>query len=454
MESTISSYLPMLNRLCQMKDITDAEIQAAAALETTRIVDGTGPEFGVSEKMLKSPVVSAYRNKGVAAFDGFFQDHADTEASFYHLPVPIVNIHYLYGICPVLPRKVHRPLAELDDLVYYKKGLVTESSDDYFPVGSLVPLLHMSLHMSPADGDLVSPEEAGKVRAALESGTITVRKGAEAVLWLLEQAGVENIGIVHEVLPILPLNFRADSFVCKTVGQTAWHPRSIEQSLECVIRRSEALVYMQGVQAPDLLADRQKILLQQAADIYIDNGARPGHLALDNDGIPYDSLKEEYDRLNGRTFGFDRYVDWSSVDTDKVFDLVQAVAKENTLFYIMPLEDIKQGYQNDGLDTSTLADDYHRSETERDDLFHALHPAIASFLSVQYPDHKGRFEAIEDEIHKALLMALRFDSEDDRNKADYRDFFFLRLARQIASISAVLIQNGTAFAPVNTERSA
>lgn len=448
MESTISSYLPMLNRLCQMKDITDAEIQAAAALETTRIVDGTAPEFGVSEKILKYPVVSAYRNKGVAAFDDFFQDHADTEASFYHLPVPIVNIHYLYGICPVLPRKVHRSLAELDSLVYYKKSLVVESSDEHFPVGSLVPLLHMS----PADGDLVSPKEANKVRTALENGAITVRKGAEAVLWLLEQAGVENTGIVHEVLPILPLNFRADSFACKTVRQTAWSPRSIEQSLECVIRRSEVLVYMQGVQAPDFLTDRQKVLLQQAADIYIDNGARPGRLALDNDGIPYDSLKEEYDRLNGRTFGFDYYVDWSSVDTDKVFNLAQTVAGEDTLFYIMPLEDIKLGYQNEGKDISTLEADYHRFETERDDLFHALHPAITSFLSVQYPDHKGRFDAIEDEIHKALLMALRFDSEDDRNKADYRDFFFLRLARQIASISAVLIQNGTAFAP--TERSA
>jgi hypothetical protein len=444
MESTLYSYPPMLDRLCQMKDITDAEIQADAVREVTRAVDGTDPEPGVSEKILKHPVVSASRNKGVNAYDRFFQDHADTETSFYRLPMPVVNIHYLYGICPVLPKKVHRSLTELDDLVYYRKGLVTESKDEHYAVGSLVPLLHMNA----AGNQLLSSEEADKVRSALQDGAITIRTGADAVLWLLEQAGVENTGIVHTVLPILPLRFRADAFSCATVGQTAWYPRSIEQSLEHVIRRSVVLIWMQENKAPDFLIDRQKLLVQEAADVYIDNGARPGHIALDGDGIPCDSLKEEYDRLNGKVFGFDRYVDWSSIDSDKVFELVQSLASEDDTFFYMPLEDIRQGRTQGGEDVSTLDSDYHRFETERDSLFAALYPAIRSFLSIQYPDHKDRFGAIKKEIGTALLETLSHDSEADRSKADYRDFFFLRLARQVASISAVLIQNGTAFAPV------
>ena len=168
--------------LCAMTDITDEDILSMSSGEVTKIDNDDADVYGESA--------------GTTMFGDEFMVDPDRAVGHIRLSSPVININYIFGSRPILPRLLGKTREELEKLIYFEGKLVVSSDDpEHFPAGAVIPI--MSKEAVPAE----------------------CLSGADAILYLMKQKNVPNTGIVHEILPVLPLNLRTSKFTNNSAGK-------------------------------------------------------------------------------------------------------------------------------------------------------------------------------------------------------------------------------------------
>lgn len=191
------------------------------------------------------------------------------------LPIPIVNIQYLFGTRPILPRLLKIPRHDLESVVYYSSFIVTDPEDS-----------------DAAYKQVVSVEAVPVFQ--LENPGAVLMTGAEAVSALLEKDCIEEKDyIILHRLPVIPISLRYKKENIKQQKE-AWIPYSIEYLYDRLVIRKNRLTLLSDLNAPQEILLNEKRLLQEFADTLIDNGAH-GLPFVSPFGTPSESLQEVYE---------------------------------------------------------------------------------------------------------------------------------------------------------------
>lgn len=216
------------------------------------------------------------------------------------LPSPIVNIQYLFGTKPVLPRILGMPRRDLESVVYGMSYVVTAPGNTDAAYKQLVPVDNAPAFQETHPG------------AKLMSG-------AEAVASLLEKDGIkEKDYIILHHLPVIPISLRVRKIQCKDKKEV-WTPFSIEYLYNRLIIRKGRLSKLMELKAPDVILLNEKRMLQEYADALINNGAH-GMPVVSFTGLPSDSLQELHEVISLMPDSVPKPVmpSYKPVDTQKI----------------------------------------------------------------------------------------------------------------------------------------
>ena len=218
------------------------------------------------------------------------------------LPVPVLNINYLYGTKPVLPGLLKMDRTDVIKITYFVSWVVTESDDPAYPVGRV----------------LSEPER----QVAPEN--IKVQMGAEAIESLMKIKGIENTGIILHYVPVMPYAFRYRKYECKEQGSVC-RPSGLNAPTDMLIRRNRRLERLLDLGAPEIISRNEKRMLQEYVDTYINNGAR-GYARLNRWGEPLPSLQDYARIFEGKTDKPYELSVFNSVDMDRVLAVADRIA--------------------------------------------------------------------------------------------------------------------------------
>lgn len=191
------------------------------------------------------------------------------------LPVPIVNIQYLFGTRPILPRLLKIPRHDLESVVYCSSFIVTEPGDS-----------------DASYKQVVSVEDVPGFQE--ETPEAVLSTGAEAVAALLEKDGIEEKDyIILHRLPVIPISLRYKKENMNKQNE-AWIPFSIEYLYDHLVIGKNRFTALTDLNAPQEILLNEKRLLQEAVDTLVNNGVR-GLPFVSPFGIPSESLQEVYE---------------------------------------------------------------------------------------------------------------------------------------------------------------
>lgn len=418
-------YNTFIASLCHMTDVTDEEILDNAVAEVTRVDD--------DEDEMSDEGYRALEKKGVSLFDKSFIDDPQMAVGYIRLPIPIVNVNYLFGSKPILPKLLKRSREELEKLTYCTTRLVVSSSDtSRFPVGSVVRTY--------------DPETLQALSDA-HAETVT---GAEAIRFLMEAEGVENTGIIHEVLPVPPLNTREEKFMCEKAGSIAYAERPLERPFKRIVIRCNRVRRLMQLGAPEIIILNEGRILQEYADAVINNGARRGFVKLDYSGMPWYSLREEYCRITKDHMVYITDINMSDLPEDQVLALAEKLRNTDTDGF----DDIENGTDGSYIDEdgternvfdendpehSRKAVEMRRKEymKELTDLKELVKPSIERFLHEKYPSYAAYYDAAKDKIGEAIDVWARDDQVEDG--------LIHQIGYIISAVSYEFFTNGTPF---------
>lgn len=419
-------YNTFIANLCHMTDVTDEEILDNAVAEVTRVDDD---EDDVSDEGYR-----ALEKKGVSLFDKSFIDDPQMAVGYIRLPIPIVNVNYLFGSKPILPKLLKRSREELEKLTYYTAKLVVSSSDtSRFPVGSVVRTYDPETQQALSDA---------------HAETVT---GAEAIRFLMKAEGVENTGIIHEVLPVPPLDTREQKFMCKKAGRNiAYTERPLEVPFEKTVTRCNRIQRLMQLGAPEIIIMNEGRILQEYVDAAINNGARRGYVKLDYSGMPWYSLRDEYCRITKDHMAYITNVNMSDLPEGQILALAKKIRNTDTDGF----DDIENGtdgsyIDEDGTEKNVFDENgpehtrkavearYREYMTELAELKELVKPAIERFLHEKYPSYSEYFDAAEDKIGEAIDIWA-----DDCDEANG---FIRHIGYIISAVSYEFLINGTPF---------
>lgn len=364
--------------LCAMTDITDEDILSMSSGEVTKIDSDDADACGESA--------------GTTMFGDEFMADPDRAVGHIRLSAPVININYIFGSRPILPRLLGKTREELEKLIYFESRLVVSSDDpEHFPAGAVIPI--MSKEAVPAE----------------------CLSGADAILYLMKQKNVPNTGIVHEILPVPPLNLRVSKFTCNQIKKTAYCIRPLEIPLEKVLMQSRRLKHIMSVgDIPQIVKYIETRILQEYADNAVNNGARRGNVGTDFRGIPYFSLQEVYRQITGVHMGYYSPVDHTDLDTNRADTLAKDIADiDQTGFTLIETgtpaayED-EDGNLHDDIDendeqaVAEAEERYKRFKSEEKELTDVYLPCIHRFLESTYPQYRQYFTAAEKKITHSL----------------------------------------------------
>lgn len=418
-------YNTFIANLCHMTDVTDEEILDNAVAEVTRVDDD---EDGMPDAGYK-----ALEKKGVSLFDKAFTDDPQMAVGYIRLPIPIVNVNYLFGSKPILPRLLKRSRKELERLTYYTARLVVSSADtSRFPVGSVIRTY--------------DPE----TQQALSDAHAETATGAEAIRFLMKMEGVENTGIIHEVLPVPPLDTREQKFMCKKAGSIAYTERPLEGPFRRMVIRCNRVRRLMQLDAPEIILLNEGRILQEYADAVINNGARRGLVKLDFSGMPWYSLREEYCRITKDHMDYITNINMPDLPEDQVLALAEKLRNTDTDGF----DDLENGTDGTYIDENgterNVFDEndpehsrkavearYKEYMKELTDLKELVKPSIERFLREKYPSYAAYYDAAEDKIGGAIDVWARDDQEDDG--------LIQQIGYIISAVSYEFFINGTPF---------
>lgn len=360
--------------LCQMTEVTDDDITAMSVGKVTRIDDD---EDGSAD--------------GISMFGDAFCADPDMAVGHIALAAPVVNINYLFGSKPILPKLLGKSRDELERLTYFSSKLIVSSDDpEKYPVGSLLPL------------------------AEKETDSLKCLTGAEAILHLMQEKHVPNTGIVHTVIPVLPLYLRAAKVDCP-IGKDAFYTFALQVPLNQVLIRSQQVEKVQALDVPKVLKYMQIKMLQDSVDCLINNGAHHGKVGTDIYGMPYYSMQETYRQITGISMKYYIPREHRDLDVSKVIEIVKAMSTTDyTGFCLIEtgepavLEDDNGNWhddidRNDETAVALARDRYKVYKVQEKELMHLYRPYIRRFLSEQYPQYQQYFDVVENKILESLL---------------------------------------------------
>lgn len=221
-----------------------------------------------------------------------------TRMGHINLPVPVVNVQYLYGKRPILPELLGMSRTEVELFAY----------------GSLYA------EFEKKDGKWKLVRKMGKREYVEFSDTDPLKKivtGGAAIEMFLEDCPEKDKIILHSI-PVIPIGLRI-------AGNGKKY--GIEKNYEFLL--SEVLRYDALVKnyAPEPVLNLERTKLQEYVDGLIDNGCY-GFPGTDNTGVPIQSLREVANYLNGEKDEFSLDTSMIQIDTDGIKNEVLKIQKE------------------------------------------------------------------------------------------------------------------------------
>lgn len=197
------------------------------------------------------------------------------------LPIPIVNIQYLFGSKPILPRILGISRKDIEKVVYYGAYVVVDPG-----------LIH---HIDAGYKRVVEAEEY--IDFQTEHSGAVLLSGAAAIEALLKKEAIpQREHIILHNLPVIPISLRYCKTECK-IHKTAWAPFPLEYLYSRLIMRCGRLAKLEKMQAPEIILINERRMLQEYADTLINNGAR-GIPFITPHGNPAESLQEFFEAIS------------------------------------------------------------------------------------------------------------------------------------------------------------
>lgn len=276
--------------LSEMIDVSDEKILSASNGEVTHPAP-LDEEDQYQGSMNDSAIFGALGNE-------------DTHTLMGHiaLPVPLVNIQYLYGKRPILPRILNISRSDLTKIIHYSAYVVIDPKDE-----------------GVAYKQVISPEEIDVFQQA-HPGSVLMT-GAEAIDALLTKDGsVEREHIILHNIPVIPISLRYKKIQCTKQGE-AWMPYSIEYLYDRFIIIKNRLKRLTDLGAPEVILLNESRMYQEYADTLINNGSYGFPLITDS-GCPADSLHELSEIISSVSLDMAKpdpiVPEYISVDAEKV----------------------------------------------------------------------------------------------------------------------------------------
>ena len=191
------------------------------------------------------------------------------------LPYPVVNVQYLFGTKPILPRLLGMSRSDLESVVYCSSYVVTDPGKTKAAYRQIIAI---------DDAPVFQEKYAG----------VTLMTGAEAISFLLEKEHIqEKDCIILHMLPVVPVSLRYKKITRKDHTEI-WTHYSIEYLYDRLVFGRNRLIKLIELKAPDPILLNEKRMLQEYVDTLINNGTR-GLPLVNFFGIPCDSLQELYE---------------------------------------------------------------------------------------------------------------------------------------------------------------
>ena len=202
-------------------------------------------------------------------------ENDDALMGHIHLPYPVVNIQYLFGTRPILPRLLGMSRGDLESIVYCSSYVVTDTGNS-----------------NAVYKQIIAVDDAPDFQEKYTGATLMT--GAEAVSCLLEKEEIkEKDYIILHLLPVVPVSLRLRKIIRQDYTETR-HFYSIEYLYDRLILRKDRLIKLIDLKAPERILLDEKRMLQEYVDTLINNGTR-GMPIVNFFGLPCDSLQELYE---------------------------------------------------------------------------------------------------------------------------------------------------------------
>lgn len=332
----------------------------AAAAEMLEITDDAVLEMSSGEVRYPAPCDEDDPYEGSMTDSGIFGEMGNDDALMGHieLPVPVVNIQYMYGTRPVLPRLLGMGRWELASVIYNMAFVVTDPDGPGTEYKQVVPA-----------------KEADRFRKAHPAAVIM--SGADAVSVLLEKDGIrEKDYIILHRLPVIPISLRYGKMKCREQKE-AWHPYHIERLYGRVMSMGKRLANLTEIGAPEIILLNERRMFQEHVDALINNGAH-GIPYLTPAGKPAGSLQElsEMITVMGWKPAEPSMPEYEAADMDRLRELVQELYPR-----LYPRTD------DDAEDEDIMeAPDGHLEKVEKE-IIGLLRPFMDAVIRHNFPDY-------------------------------------------------------------------
>lgn len=281
------------------------------------------------------------------------------------LAAPILNIQYFKGRKPLVAGKLGMTAKDVEKVTYFSAYIVTEPGD--------TPLSYKQILTEKELADFVDQYH----------DAFQVMTGAEAIEYLLIKERAEDLEkMILRTLPVIPLCMRYiyESKEEASCNQEHYTPTYLNNLYNNVIMRNNRLRKLLELGAPSLIVKNEKRMLQESADILINNGVR-GKVRTTKFHTPVDSLDDLYEyitELQSKKYAMPN----TTVDVDKFATAVQE-------FW---------DYHNTCEEEEILAFEDKTKETHLDeleaDIAFVFADFLADYLDANYPRYADFYDAI------------------------------------------------------------
>lgn len=394
---------------CRMEDIMDKDILEISHGEVTRYGDeGSGSD--TDEKIF-----------GIVGQSDFM--------GHILLPCPVVNINFLYGEKPILPKMLGMSRRDIEKVMYFARYIVVKSNNPDYPVGTLLGEqenieAQNKNSVSTAAGSQDAPE-----KNTAKKGIIT-QMGAEAIETLLAEKGftADNCGAIHHVLPFVPMELR---YVKGSSG--TWHPTKLNWSYGRVLNRAQRIRRLEKLEAPEIIMRIEKRMLQEFTDSLILNRLKNPNDFLD-DGYPADSLRGIYEMITKtREYNWKDIESLLSEDSSSIsYEMrlrsaaVHVRLADARLTATSPYKPIflvrdRAGKTLFRVETDTteeklkeLEEKYQKESKEAAESLNSIvHPIVLKVLENYFPDYAAYYDVFENYAYQSVRIAADNDGMEE-----------------------------------------
>lgn len=233
------------------------------------------------------------------------------------LVAPVCHIWFLKGIPSYLGLIMDMPVKDLERVIYFDSYMVVKQGNSPYPVKTLLSKLEYEdyLDAHPDDLEFVAEIGAQAIRTVLENMNLETELKALKDAYLkttsvavrhklmrrikvlseLQQSGAKPSWMVLTVLPVLPPDLRP--LVPLEGGRFA--SSDLNELYRRVLNRNIRLQRLMEIEAPSVIIENEKRMLQEAVDALIDNGRR-GQPVRGSNRRPLKSLSEMLRGKQGR----------------------------------------------------------------------------------------------------------------------------------------------------------